>query len=121
MRWGQPNKKQIQCWRTWEQDNLLEKKQQLDLTMVKISTLATLIMRLRYHHRKQIKIDYKAQFSADLTLNDKIEIQFNWKNTKKIKLLESIQVNLLNTIFRSWDQNNLIKNKYNKSWSLFLN
>jgi hypothetical protein len=35
--------------------------------------LATLIVRLRYPHRNQIKTDYKTQFSTDLMLNDEIE------------------------------------------------
>jgi hypothetical protein len=30
-------------------------------------------MRSRYPHRKQIKIDYEAQFSTNPILNDKIE------------------------------------------------
>jgi hypothetical protein len=33
----------------------------------------TLILRPRYFHKKQIKIDYEAQFPTDRMLNDKIE------------------------------------------------
>jgi hypothetical protein len=33
----------------------------------------TLILRLKYSHKKQIKIDYETQFLTDLMLNDKIE------------------------------------------------
>ena len=33
----------------------------------------TLILKPRYSHKKQIKIDYEAQFSTNLMLNDKIE------------------------------------------------
>jgi hypothetical protein len=39
--------------------------------------LTTLIMRLRYPHIKQIKTDYKTQFSTDPILNDKIKKDFN--------------------------------------------
>ena len=35
--------------------------------------LVTLILKPRYSHKKQIKIDYEAQFSTNLMLNDKIE------------------------------------------------
>ena len=38
--------------------------------------LVTLILRLRYSHKKkkkQIKIDYEAQFPIDSMFNDKIE------------------------------------------------
>jgi hypothetical protein len=33
----------------------------------------TLILRPRYSHKKQIKIDYEAQFATDPMLNDKIK------------------------------------------------
>jgi hypothetical protein len=36
-----------------------------------------LILRLRYSHQKQIKIDYEAQFPTDQILNDKIEKKIN--------------------------------------------
>ena len=35
--------------------------------------LVTLILKQRYSHKKQIKIDYEAQFSTDPMLNDKIK------------------------------------------------
>jgi hypothetical protein len=35
--------------------------------------LVTLILKPRYSHKKQIKIDYEAQFSTDPMLNDKIK------------------------------------------------
>ena len=35
--------------------------------------LVTLIVRPRYFHKKQIKTDYKAQFSTNPILNDKIK------------------------------------------------
>jgi hypothetical protein len=35
--------------------------------------LLTLILRLRYSHKKQIKIDYKTQFPTNPMLNDKIK------------------------------------------------
>jgi hypothetical protein len=41
----------------------------------------TLIMRLRYPHKKQIKTDYKTQFSTDPILNDKIKKNSIKKNT----------------------------------------
>jgi hypothetical protein len=37
----------------------------------------TLILRPRYSHKRQTKIDYEAQFSTDLMLNDKIEKKLN--------------------------------------------
>ena len=37
----------------------------------------TLILRPRYSHKKQIKIDYEAQFPTDPMLNDKIEKKIN--------------------------------------------
>jgi hypothetical protein len=40
--------------------------------MVKLSKLVTLIMRPIYPHKKQIKINYEAQFSIDTMLNDEI-------------------------------------------------
>jgi hypothetical protein len=48
-------------------------------------------------------------------LNDKIEK----KSIKKTQ--KTTWVNQLSTIPGSWDQNNLIKSKQNKSWSLTLN
>jgi hypothetical protein len=53
----------------------------------------TLIMRLRYPHKKQIKTDYETQFSTDPILNDKIK-----KNSIKKKHRESTGVNSLNII-----------------------
>ena len=38
-----------------------------------MSKLVTLILKLRYSHKKQIKIDYEAQFPTDPMLNDKIK------------------------------------------------
>jgi hypothetical protein len=35
--------------------------------------LVTLILKPRYSHKKQLKIDYETQFSTDPMLNDKIE------------------------------------------------
>jgi hypothetical protein len=45
--------------------------------MVKIPKLMTLIARLRYSNKKQIKTDYKTQFSTDPVLNDKILKKIN--------------------------------------------
>jgi hypothetical protein len=42
------------------------------LTGVKMSKPATLIMRPRYFHIKQIKINYEAQFSTDSMLSNEI-------------------------------------------------
>ena len=39
--------------------------------------LVTLILRPKYSHKKQIIIDYEAQFSTDPVLNDKIEKKIN--------------------------------------------
>lgn len=71
MRWEKLNKNQIQCWRTWDRDNLGKKIKKNDL--VKIPKLATLITRLRYPYGKQIKTDYEDQFPTDPILNDKTE------------------------------------------------
>jgi hypothetical protein len=38
-----------------------------------MSKLVTLILKPRYSHKKQIKIDYEAQFPNDPMLNDKIK------------------------------------------------
>jgi hypothetical protein len=35
--------------------------------------LVTLILKPRYSHKKQLKIDYETQFSTDPMLNDKNE------------------------------------------------
>jgi hypothetical protein len=42
-----------------------------------MSKLVTLILRPRYSHKKQIKIDYKARFLTDSILNDKIKNKIN--------------------------------------------
>jgi len=55
-----------------DQDNFLEKKWP-DLISVKIPKLATLIARLRYPHRKQIRTYYEVQFPTNSVLNDEIE------------------------------------------------
>jgi hypothetical protein len=52
-------------------------------------------------------------------LNDKIEK--NQLNKRRKKQLEWTRVNLLSTILGSWDQDNIIKSKQNKLWSLILN
>jgi hypothetical protein len=39
--------------------------------------LVTLIVRQRYSHKNQIKIDYEAQLPTDLMLNDKIKNKIN--------------------------------------------
>jgi hypothetical protein len=77
MRRGQPNKKQIQCWRTRDpgyetNNNLLKEnknKKQPDLTRVKMSKPVILIVNPRYSHKKQVTTDYKTQFSTDLMFN----------------------------------------------------
>jgi hypothetical protein len=61
--------------------------------------LATLIVRLRYPHRNQIKTDYKTQSSTDLVLNDEIEKKLIKKRHKK--QLKSTWVNPLSTIIES--------------------
>ena len=38
-----------------------------------MSKPVTLILRQRYSHKKQIKIDYETQFPTDQILNDKIK------------------------------------------------
>jgi len=38
-----------------------------------MSKLVTLILKPRYSHKKQIKIDYETQFTNDPMLNDKIK------------------------------------------------
>jgi hypothetical protein len=37
-----------------------------------MSKLVTLILKPRYSHKNQMKIDYEAHFLTDLMLNDKI-------------------------------------------------
>jgi len=71
----------------------------------------TLIVRQKYSYKKQIKTDYETQFPTDPMLNDKIEK----KSIKKTQ--KTTWVNPLSTIPGSWDQNNLMKSKQNKSWS----
>ena len=44
----------------------------------------TLIMRLRYPHKKQIKTDYETQFSTDPILNDKIKKNSIKKKTPRV-------------------------------------
>ena len=63
-----------------------------------MSKYMTLILRPRYSHKRQTKIDYEAQFSTDLMLNDKIEKKLNKRQKKQH---ESIRVNLLSTILGS--------------------
>jgi len=63
-----------------------------------MSKYMALILRPRYSHKRQTKIDYEAQFSTDLMLNDKIEKKLNKRQKKQ---LESIRVNLLSTILGS--------------------
>jgi len=84
-----------------------------------MSKLMTLILRPRYSHKNQIKIDYEAHFLTDLMWNNKIKK--NQLNKRYKKQLESIRVNLLSIILMSWDQNNLMKSKQNKLWNLILN
>jgi hypothetical protein len=47
---------------SWDQDNLLERKskKQPNVTRIKMSKLATMIMRPGYLHKKQIMTDYEA-------------------------------------------------------------
>ena len=52
-------------------------KKRPDLTRVKMSKLMTSILKQRYSHKKQIKIDYETQFPTDVMLNDKIEKKLN--------------------------------------------
>ena len=54
----------------------------INLIGVKISKPTILIIKLKYHCRKKIKTDYKAQFSINLILNDKIKKNSIKKNTK---------------------------------------
>jgi hypothetical protein len=42
-----------------------------------MTKLATLIMRLKYPYKKQMKTNYKIQFQTDTILNDNIEKSFN--------------------------------------------
>jgi hypothetical protein len=53
-------------------------------------------------------------------LNDKIGKK-NQLNKRHKKQPELTRVNLLSIILVSWDQDNLMKSKQNKSWSLILN
>ena len=60
---------------TWEQDNLLERKQKKpNLTRVKMLKLAILIVRLRYSYRKK---NYEAQLLTNQMWNDEIEKKIN--------------------------------------------
>jgi hypothetical protein len=61
--------------------------------------LVTLILRPKYSHKKQIIIDYEAQFSTDPVLNDKIEK--NQLNKRHKKQPELTRVNLLSIILMS--------------------
>jgi hypothetical protein len=45
--------------------------------------LATLIARLIYSHRKQIKTNYKTQFPTNPMLNDEIEKKIQFKKRHK--------------------------------------
>ena len=56
-----------------------------------------LILRPKYSHKKQIKIDYETQFSTDSMLNDKIK-KLNKKHKKQLELT---RVNPLNIILMS--------------------
>jgi hypothetical protein len=47
-------------------------KKRPDLTRVKMSKLMTSILKQRYSHKKQIKIDYETQFPTDVMFNYKI-------------------------------------------------
>jgi hypothetical protein len=47
-----------------------------------MSKYMTLILRPRYSHKRQTKIDYEAQFSTDLMLNDKIKKKLNKRQKK---------------------------------------
>jgi hypothetical protein len=60
-------------------------KKRPDLTRVKMSKLMTSILKQRYSHKKQIKIDYETQFPTDLMLNDKIEKKYKFKKFVKVK------------------------------------
>jgi hypothetical protein len=78
---------------------------------------ATLIVILRYPHRKQIKKkDYESQLLTYPMLNNEIKKIKQLKKWYK-KRLESTQVNPLSTIPRSWGWNNIIESKENKSES----
>jgi len=68
------------------------KKQQPDLTRIKISKPVTLILRPIYFHKKQIKINYKTQFATDPMLNNKIEKK-NQLNKRHKKQPELTRVN----------------------------
>jgi hypothetical protein len=48
-----------------------------------MSKLMTSILKQRYSHKKQIKIDYETQFPTDVMLNDKIEKKLNKRHKKK--------------------------------------
>ena len=61
--------------------------------------LVTLILRPKYSHKKQIIIDYEAQFPNNSVLNDKIEK--NQLNKRHKKQPELTRVNLLNIILVS--------------------
>ena len=63
-----------------------------------MSNPATLIMRPKYHHIKQINTDYKVEFPTDSMLNNEIEKKSIKKGHKKQP--KSTQVNLLSII--SW-------------------
>ena len=53
------------------------KKKRPGLTRVKMLKLVTLILRPIYSHKKQIKIDYEAQFPTNPMLNNKIKKKIN--------------------------------------------
>jgi hypothetical protein len=59
--------------------------------------LVTLILKPRYSHKKQLKIDYETQFSTDPMLNDKID-QLNKRYKKQPELTQG---NPLSIIFVS--------------------
>ena len=51
-----------------------------------MSKPVTLILRQRYSHKKQIKIDYETQFPTDPMLNNKLKKnQLNKKHKKQLK------------------------------------
>jgi hypothetical protein len=50
-----------------------------------------------------------------------IKLKKNQLNKRYKKKPELTRVNPLNIILVSWDQDNLMKSKQNKSWSLILN
>jgi hypothetical protein len=78
MRREQTNKKNPMLKEMKLREPLRKKnKKRPDLTWIKIQKPATLITRQIYPYKKQIKTYYKAQFSTDSALNDKIKKNLN--------------------------------------------